>query len=54
MNNLKNIINTMKNKNQTAVSPLRRTVPALLALAMLLSAALAWQFIRKRKKPAIA
>ena len=28
--------------------------PALLALAMLLSAALAWQFIRKRKKPAVA
>jgi amino acid transporter len=28
--------------------------PALLALAMLFSAAVAWQFIRKRKKPAVA
>jgi amino acid transporter len=31
-----------------------RAGPALLALAMLFSAAVAWQFIRKRKKPAVA
>jgi hypothetical protein len=34
MNNPKNKINTMKNKKQTVVSPLRRSVPALLALAL--------------------